>query len=316
MPRRYNVRVGRARQDHVRSTSDLLGVLDPRSVVVGGASSWPWPQSTSEVGIASGVTLTPSGVTGQWTLSTPGAVVEGFEHDGDILIRANNITLRNCKVNGGKINTSGDGTGPALSGTLVERCEVDGLNGVQEMGINGSNATIRRCYVHGTSNGMRSVGGYTVEDSVVDGLVVTDPQAHVSGFGMNGGTDVAIRRSVIAARTVPQASGSIVFYAQEHSRRVTLEDNLIIGGGYAAYLGWDSTKEGDPLYEPQDIVVRRNRWSREHYPQCGFNGAARAWNTNKPGHIWTDNWFADKAPSGGIYNVVDAVAYPDPGVVS
>jgi hypothetical protein len=313
VPRRWKVRIGAPVTQHTRDVSSGLGVVD--SAVIAG-EGWPWPQSTAEVGVESGASLTTWPGPGQYWAGTAGMTVENLIINTDLLIRANNVTVRNCRIVGGKINTGGNTGDPSqvYSGTLIEHVEIDGNNGAQEMGLDGSNATCRWVWIHGTSNGFRFFGNNTVEDSVVDGLVVPEPSAHVSGMGMNGGSGVTVRRCVIAARTVPQASASLVFYAQDYSRNVTLEDNLIIGGGYAAYLGWDSVLD-DAAHEPQNIVVRRNRWSREHYTLCGFNGAARAWNTNKPGHVWSDNYFADPAGTGGIYNVVDGPLYADPVVV-
>ena len=44
--------------------------------------------------------MRPSGVSGKWTITQAGAVINGVYHNGTIEVRANNVTIRNSLICG------------------------------------------------------------------------------------------------------------------------------------------------------------------------------------------------------------------------
>ena len=85
------------------------------------------------------------------TFSTAGQIIEGKDFSGAVLLAANNITLRRCRISG--VGGSGYvvGINWDLSGCVIEDCYVDGKLIQGSSGVVGG-STIRRCNVTGCEN--------------------------------------------------------------------------------------------------------------------------------------------------------------------
>jgi hypothetical protein len=73
-----------------------------------------WPDATN-TGVPAGVTLTPSG---DVVITQAGAVVSGLNITGSVYIRADNVTLENCKVTSG--GWAGVTIDPGVTGAVVQ----------------------------------------------------------------------------------------------------------------------------------------------------------------------------------------------------
>ncbi len=72
---------------------------------------------------------------------------------------------------------------------------------------------------------------------------------------------------------------------------ILIEGNLLAGGGYSLYSGYEPAKPGNS--PGTDFVVRNNWFSTRYYENCGFFGpvtGAQPWDTG--GNTWQNNrWY-------------------------
>ncbi|MFW6155104.1 MAG: hypothetical protein ACOC95_07810 [Planctomycetota bacterium] len=108
--------------------------------------------------------LTPSA---SITATTPGMVIETLDISGSVLVKANNVTIRNRRIVGGLYSVN---AGFGYTGTLVEDCTV--YSG-DSKGIYGGNMTIRRCDISRYRDCMQVQSNVLVEDCYPHDVKVT-----------------------------------------------------------------------------------------------------------------------------------------------
>ena len=143
-------------------------------------------------------------------ITTDGLVVENAILNGIFKIRANNVTLRNCLIQGGVEGSDPlswslyalDAWGDGFSGLLVEDCEITRADSSVALF---NRAVVRRCYFHTTrfdlvktkTEFVTGDAGYTtIESSYFGemGNLSTDPLAHADAWQHAGpGTDLICR---------------------------------------------------------------------------------------------------------------------------
>ncbi|HEU4807383.1 MAG TPA: hypothetical protein VFT01_03915, partial [Homoserinimonas sp.] len=122
------------------------------------AQTGGWPTASS-TGVPAGVTLTPMN---GYTVTTNGAVIDAKLVKGDIVINANNVTIKNSKVEG-RIQIR-----PPYTGLMVQSTEIAGPGtawaAVTE-GIGYANFTCDRCDIHGWGKGAMMDANVTISNS-------------------------------------------------------------------------------------------------------------------------------------------------------
>ena len=110
---------------------------------------------------------------GNWTISTNGAVIDGYLIRGLVDIPASNVTLRNCKIVSRTITSF---TWDALvrssgSNNLIENCEFTQYDDTQTPAkdnsvyyivgakVTGGSCTVRRCNIHDVNDTLYVTGG-------------------------------------------------------------------------------------------------------------------------------------------------------------
>jgi hypothetical protein len=190
-----------------------------------------WPDATS-TGVPAGVTLTPSG---DVVITQAGAVVSGLNITGSVYIRADNVTLENCKVTSG--GWAGVTIDPGVTGAVVQNCTIDGTgrapDGTGNQGIMGSGTFIGN-NIFNVENGI--VPG---SNSVIQGNYIHDLQAggspHYDGIQIDGGlSNIQISGNSIinqwgwtSAVMIDNGFGAV--------SNVTVTNNLLTGGAYTVY---------------------------------------------------------------------------------
>jgi hypothetical protein len=130
------------------------------------------------------------------------------------------------------------------------------------------------------------VEGNYIHDQVYYSGDHTDAIQH---FG--GGRHVTIRHNTLEVST-PQTSPLALFQDGNAGSNsyddVLVEDNLVAGGGYCFYAGFEKVK--DPI---SNVRFRYNKLSTKFFPNCGSAGpvaAAPSWGQN--GNDWSGNiWY-------------------------
>jgi hypothetical protein len=123
---------------------------------------------TSFVGPTTPGSLTryPASGDGDFTASSNDQVIEGLDIYGSVrLLAYSGVTIRNCIIRGTLVTGQNTAfvvaSNEDLRGAVIEDCELVGRGNMWVEGIRGSNYTIRRCELHGMTDGisLTSQGG-------------------------------------------------------------------------------------------------------------------------------------------------------------
>ncbi|MCK1607130.1 right-handed parallel beta-helix repeat-containing protein [Bradyrhizobium sp. 166] len=163
---------------------------------------------------------------------TSGAVIEGLDIKGGVVIDAPNVTLRNCRI-------TYDGFYVVLikggvTGTVIQNCEIDNLgSGGQCIAGQGSflRNNIRNC-----ADGIAVGGNNTViEENYIHDMRGTSA-SHFDGIQADGNfSHLTIRRNTIINENTQTSAVMVDNYAGPIDD-VLIENNLLIGGGYTVYI--------------------------------------------------------------------------------
>lgn len=261
----------------------------PTPPVTPPAPSTGWPDA-SNTGVPAGTALTASpGL----TITKAGTVISGLDINGDLVIRASNVTIKNSKVHG-KID---NGDQNAYHNTLIQRVEVIGPydgpsdNGVAAVGFTGF--TCDGCNVRGWGKGFGMSADVTIKNSWVHDIVVFgDPAnggSHNEAILSLGGTNLTVLNNRLDAGDEPNVSASLALYSQwEAYNNVLVQGNLFDGGGYCLYAGLGGS------YGASNTKFINNTFGTKYSPRCGWYGAAVAYD---PGN--GNQWVGNVMQSGG-----------------
>lgn len=180
---------------------------------------------------------------GGLTVTTPGAIIENRIFYGTVKVTAPDVIVRNCKVDlriAGIYAIDATSVPASLIGGAyslsVEDCDIDGglLNVLICVGIFG-NTALRRCHVHGGSDGVRLNGNNVlVEDCWVHDQV-RFPGAHCDCTQTTGGLNIISRRNRLEAykiATDDNFNSAMQVSSDDTDLDLTVEDNYMDGGSY------------------------------------------------------------------------------------
>ncbi len=161
--------------------------------------------------------------------------------------------------------------------------------------IAGSRNTITGNYVHDTTfwdDGQGSTPGGDHNNclrhngGVVDGLTIT------------GNTFLLDRQGAGMAQTGALSLQQSAEFPGQYTN-ILIENNLLAGGGYALYSGYEPAKPGNSPGE--NFVVRGNRFSARYFENAGFFGTttgAQPWGDD--GNAWENNRWHDGVRAGQL----------------
>jgi hypothetical protein len=180
------------------------------------------------------------------TVSTPGAVVQDilFTNGADILVKADNVTIRRVEMQGGVISNQ-YGSAPANCGhnMLVEDVtfrQIPGQFQPSDYTVLGEGSyTARRIEVDGRGEGPRlsDCGPVTLEDSFikVKGAEWGTPecdQVHTDGVQAVAGVGATARNNTIIMENPCGTSAWFVVNPSVNKGRYVIDRLLVSGGGY------------------------------------------------------------------------------------
>jgi hypothetical protein len=223
-----------------------------------------WPDATN-TGVPSSMALSPSG---SLMITTDGEVVEGLDIQGSIIVKANDVTVRNSRI-------TSDETAIRFeegSNLRVERVTFVGTNAktldgaIQAWGT----ITVRRIQITGFGEGVDIYGtGGLIQDSYFHDM------ANADGKLMDGIEAWEAKQLVIRHNWIEMPGGNSVIKLPldvpvPGGDDVLIENNLIAGGGWAVYGGYDPPNS-NPSYTNVRFIA--NHFSTMFEPKCGFYGA-------------------------------------------
>lgn len=217
-----------------------------------------------------GTTLTNSG---SITVTTNGAVIQGLNISGQVVVSANNVTIRNCRI------TSSDYYPIDYSGTglLVEDTEIIGLSYTVTCGIGFDNYTARRVFVTGTADGFKANSNVLIEDCYVHTLAI-GPETHNDGTQATGGDSVTLRHNTY--KLGDQSGVSAVLQLGNeggNNSNWLIENNLMDGGG------WTINANSEDSSKSPNCRILNNRFTR----RAGYGVGWVA------GCTWSGNYYDD-----------------------
>lgn len=216
-----------------------------------------YPDATN-TGVPAGTALTV--VNGGMTIRTAGAVVDGMDIRGCVVVAAAHVTIRRSKVtcsNAWAIRSYRDDytAGGLLIEDVTVSCADSPGTGIASYGFVARRVDVSRC-----ENGFAIDNDVTVEDSYVHGLFIGSG-GHTDGMQFAGGAHVTIRHNTILN---PNDGGtSAIIMSETRMSDVLVQNNLMAGGAYTVYCPRDSST---------NVRVLGNRFSKLYKPKGGEYG--------------------------------------------
>lgn len=195
--------------------------------------------TSSTTGVPTGTILTPmSGGVNLWSggLTT----LEDRDIDGHILVQAQNVIIRRCRIRNTDAGVAGviriDTGMTDGAGLLIEDCEIDGTT-VTVNGIAGEGTFLRNKIIN-VDNGINLYGPSIIKDNYIrvsQGTI----DAHFDGIENNGASTVTVKHNTVLTDNVQTAS--VMLNNQFNGlANIDVIDNHLSGGAYTVYV--DNTK--------------------------------------------------------------------------
>lgn len=228
---------------------------------------------------------------GPMRITTAGTVLDGYQIDGVLEVRAPRVTIKNSRIKG-RIDT---GDQNAFPGTMIQRVEIIGPydraddGGFSAVGYTGY--TCDRCNVRGWGKGFALSEDVVIKNSWVHDIVVHgDPAnggSHNEAIISLGGNNFTIVNNRLDAGDAPNVSASLALYSQlAPITNVLVQRNLFDGGGYCVYAGESKT------HSASNTSFIDNVFGSRYGPKCGGYGPVTAFEPGR-GNVWKGNVFQD-----------------------
>jgi hypothetical protein len=208
------------------------------------------PDATN-TGVPAGRSL--SVISGNYTVSDNGAVIDGKEIRGCVEVRAANVTIRNSRIvaNGCFYGVRNFSTGLTLSDVDITCGNANGT------GVTATNYTIIRANIHNCENGLNVGGNVTLEDSYIHDLFDGNG-AHTDGAQFNqGASNITFRHNTIIS-PAPGGTSAIIMWDENdpQNANVLITGNLLAGGTYTLYC---------PRNNSSNVNIVGNRFGNYQY---------------------------------------------------
>jgi len=212
-----------------------------------GSSTCPLPAypTPSCTGVPAGTSFTKT-VNGDYTASTNGEVIDSWHITGNVVIQANNVTIKNTQIDGTIYNDQGNLHG---SFTVTDTTIGPASDCIGQPAINDSNYIARRVRSRGHDDGFRigPPGNVELYDSYVENCYLPPAQAPPDGSHSDGVqavcggvscANVKIVHNTFDGTHVPTTN--MLNVTDTNLSNVTATDNLMAGGAYIVDAWWHS----------------------------------------------------------------------------
>ncbi|MGI8448866.1 MAG: hypothetical protein ACR2MP_17155 [Streptosporangiaceae bacterium] len=225
-----------------------------------------------------------------------GAVLSGLSISCGVSVTGSHVTIRDVKIVTG---------GQSAMGIALRH--VQDVT-IKDSTIAGSNTGSGRLMVgvkdvYGDARGTRlldddifqATTGVQIYQGLIQGTYIHHlgmiSSDHVNGVTTNGDTQPLVIRHNTIFDSFAQTDAIGLFQDFGVVANVTIDDNLLAGGGYSIYGGEGSKGR------PSHIVVTGNRISTKFFRHGGYWGPAVDFDTRAPGDAWSGNvWDSTDRP--------------------
>ncbi|MDE3816107.1 hypothetical protein [Sinorhizobium meliloti] len=190
-------------------------------------------------------------------------MIENLDIDGNILIDADNVTLRNIKLTTDDFNGI-QVMGGATGFTLMDS-EIDG-SGTAHNGILGE-GTFLRNNIYGAENGLTVYGPSEIRDNYIHGLA-GDGGSHYDAIEINGGHNIQILHNTVINENTQTSAIMLDNWAGGLSN-IKVDGNYLEGGGYTVYL---DDRFGGGAVDDASISITNNQVGGGYYGDFALYG--------------------------------------------
>jgi hypothetical protein len=228
-----------------------------------GSCGYPDP-AFHNVGVPQGTNLTPSG---SITVTTPGAVIDGLDVSGGINVQANNVTIKNTRVN---CTTCAPGDsavliGRGFSGLAIQNSEVSG-GSIDDFGSgDSSTTTLDHVYVHDCGECVHYMN--TITDSYIVSCYCVVAGAHYEPV-FTDKDFMNVQHSVLLNPHIQTAALMAGKSSGPCSIHLSVTNSLLAGGGFVIYPCANTSSAGTSV-----VTFTGNRFARCTETPTTQNGA-------------------------------------------
>jgi hypothetical protein len=214
-----------------------------------GSTSCPLPKypTPSCAGVPAGTKVVNT-ITGNYTVTTPGQVIDAWEIKGDLYIYADNVVVKNSLITGTVDNEKslGNGNYARYSFTISDSTVGPSSGCIAGPGVGQAKYTASRIYVHNHEDAFRSTdgGNVTVQDSFFTSCYLSPQQQPPDGTHSDGIQAVCgdpcpgfqILHNTFDLSGVPATFP--LNLTEDALTNVVAKDNLLVGGGNYLIVAW------------------------------------------------------------------------------
>jgi hypothetical protein len=226
---------------------------------------------------------------GNITASTAGSVIENVNVSGIIYVNADNVTIRNFRINAqGQPFAIRIASG--VKGTVIQDGEIQNFGSAVCYGF--THYVARRLNVHHSQGDAFKADSTVLIESCWIHNLGTAANAHADGVQVSGpgAAGVVIRGNFIDMKYNEPGSShnAAVFVAANNGyiANVTIEKNWLNGGNYTIFNVWSSS---DSYPAPVNTRILDNRFGRDYqYGVWSLTGTT----VTRSGNVWDDTGVA------------------------
>lgn len=189
---------------------------------------------------------------GDMIVTQNGAVIENLEIRGQLLIRADNVVVRNVRVYGALHGIVKVEWGSAT----LENLDIGHPSYLATSGVVGDNINAKGLDIHHVEDGIK-LGSNTVYDSVyIHDLDSPNAKPHGDGIQASGNSNAVVKNSHIDS-TGPLGTGNAAIFIKPDFTPISnirLINNYLNGGNYTIFV------HRGPHGAPSGIVIEGNRF--------------------------------------------------------
>jgi hypothetical protein len=241
-----------------------------------------------QVSSGPGWTWNPAGG-GYADVTGNGANLSGLRIPGNVDVSGNNVTLNNVSIT---VSGGGDSYGVDLRHTAnvtIQHSSIQGTNlttgrlgeGIKDIYGDGTGTKVLYNNIQKTDTAVQIFQG-TIQGNYIHnlGMISTD---HVNGITTNGDTQPLLIQNNTILNKFGQTDTIGLFQDFGLVSSVTINHNLLAGGGYSLYGG-----EGGQG-QSSNIKVTNNQFSTMYFKNGGAYGPVAYFDDQAPGNTWSGN---------------------------
>jgi hypothetical protein len=236
--------------------------------------------------------------------SRPGAVISNISVNATISVNAPNVTIKNSYVNcTGKcdfniiLRNTSTGAVANANNTVIENSTITDTSDTSASGIAGEgvfNTKVLRDNISNVATGVLFSGGSgLIENTYIHNLAVCCGY-HNEDFQTTSDGNATLEHNTLFNQAGQTSNVQITqdFGPQSH---VTVDNNLLAGGGWSIYGGDTGVGQSKPA---SYIRITNNRLSNLFFRKCGYYGWLTAFSSRAAGNVASGNiWDATGKPA-------------------